>query len=198
MCSEYIQLHIMRLPIFQIFTTRELLQYGRRGAVDQALYRLVQSAFIVRLARGVFVRDASFSPTINEIVEAKMVAWNKSIFVHADNLLADLKLVAKEPGAFIVAIDAHSSSFETIAGRVELKGIGRRKIKLCQTKVGQVAYALWHLGEELCSQRKIFLATEKFGRSDREEFRRATAMMPGWLTDLCQFMFFSTRIPLRS
>jgi hypothetical protein len=198
MCSEYIQLHIMRLPISQIFTTRELLQYGKRAAVDQALYRLVHSAFIIRLARGVFVRDASTRPTIEEIVEAKMSAWNKSIFTHAENLLANLKLLAKEPDAYVVAVDSHSSSFETVEGQVELKGIGRRKVRLCQTKAGQIVYALWHIGRKICTKHEIVIATEKLSRHECEDLRRASAMMPGWLNDLCRFRFLRGRIQMRS
>jgi hypothetical protein len=180
MCSGYIHLHIMRLPMTQIFTTRELLQYGTRGAVDQALYRMVESGFITRLARAVFVRDASLSPTAEEITEAKMTAWNKLIFTHADNLL-----------------DGPSSSFQTVAGRVELKGIGKRRVGLNQSKVGQIVYALWHIGRNDCTEHEIKKATEHLSRPQREELRRSTALMPAWLNDLCRFRFASALMPMR-
>jgi hypothetical protein len=198
MCSGYIHLHIIRLPMTQIFTTRELLQYGTRAAVDQTLYRMVEAGFINRVARGVFIRDVSYSPPIEEIVEAKMAAWNKTIFTHAENLLAILNLAPKGPkDAHVVAVDGPSSSFETIAGRVELKAIGRRKVSLNQSKVGQIVYALWHLGRKSCAEQEIATATEGFSRSQREELRRATAMMPAWLNDLCRFRFVSTKMPMR-
>ncbi len=199
MCSGYIHLHIMRLPMTQIFTTRELLQYGTRGAVDQALYRMVESGFITRLARAVFVKDASFSPTVEEITEAKMTAWNKLIFTHADNLLATLKLAPKKDSdAYVVAVDGPSSSFQTVAGRVELKGIGKRKVGLNESKVGQIVYALWHIGRTDCTEHEIKMATEKFSRPQREELRRSSALMPAWLNALCRFRFVSAFMPMRS
>jgi hypothetical protein len=198
MCSGYIHLHIMRLPMTQIFTTRELLQYGTRGAVDQALYRMVESGFITRLARAVFVRDASLSPTAEEITEAKMTAWNKLIFTHADNLLETFKLAPKKHNdALIVAIDGPSSSFQTVAGRVELKGIGKRRVGLNQSKVGQIVYALWHIGRNDCTEHEIKKATEHLSRPQREELRRSTALMPAWLNDLCRFRFASALMPMR-
>ena len=198
MCSGYIHLHIMRLPMTQIFTTRELLQYGTRGAVDQALYRMVESGFITRLARAVFVRDASFSPPVEEITEAKMKAWNKSIFTHADNLLATFQLTPKKHNdAHVVAVDGPSSSFQTVAGRVELRGIGKRRVGLNQSKVGQIVYALWHIGRNDCTEHEIQKATEKFSRQQRQELRRSTSLMPAWLNDLCRFRFVPALMPMR-
>ncbi len=55
--ATFIRRHIFQLPAGQLFATRHLLAYGSRAAVDQALYRLVRSGVIVRLARGVFVRQ---------------------------------------------------------------------------------------------------------------------------------------------
>jgi hypothetical protein len=188
----------MRLPATQIFTTRELLQYGKRSAVDQALYRMVQSGFIIRLARAVFVRDASFEPTVQEIAEAKMTAWNKAIFTHADDLLSAMKLAHETASnVHVVAVDGPSSSFDTIAGRVELKGIGCRRVKLNETKVGQIVYALWHIGKRLCTEREVVVATQSLSRSERDDLRRSTAMMPAWLNDLCRFRFASARKPMR-
>ena len=47
-----IQRFISALPKNRIFTTREVLIFGTRGAVDRALGRLVKTERIVRLATG--------------------------------------------------------------------------------------------------------------------------------------------------
>ena len=77
MCIEFIQRHIRMLPARQIFTTREVLIYGTRTAVDSALSRMVEREVIARLARGVFVRDDSAEPTVAEIASAKAKAYGK-------------------------------------------------------------------------------------------------------------------------
>jgi hypothetical protein len=150
MCTEYIERHIRRLPPTQIFTTREVLRYGPRGAVDQALYRMVRIGFIVRLARGVFVRDASQKPTLYEIVSAKAQAWGKIIVTHAERVLREHEIRTVGPRKQAYAINAHSGTYWTIRGRVYMNGIGTRRMRLCKTKVGQLLYALWHIREGTC------------------------------------------------
>jgi len=196
MASAYIQRHILRLPATRIFTTRELLQYGSRGAVDQTLYRLVLAKSIIRLARGVFVRDDSLNPSQETILLAKAAAWGKTVFRHAQKILAPLGLAdlsAKQKSTF--AINAHSSSFDTRQGRVYVHGIGTRRVKLCQNEAGKIAYALWHLREYNCTKRHVTIATSSFGRTERQEFRLQSAFMPAWLHHLCYFRYAPARVP---
>ena len=195
MCTTYIYRHIMRLPRMKLFTTRELLQYGRRSAVDQALYRMVKAKFIIRLARGVFVRDDSRNPSLFEIATVKAAAFGKKLLKHAVSKLVELKLVPRtETVISLFAISGHSSSFLTCHGRVTLHGIGARKAKLCQTEVGQVVNALWHLGESGCTAREVTIASRNFQRTKREQFRQASALMPAWLHNICRFRYPSARV----
>src|SRR5438309_1180711 len=48
---------IARIGFDKLFTTRQLLLYGTRAAIDQALSRLVKAMHIARVARGVFIRE---------------------------------------------------------------------------------------------------------------------------------------------
>jgi hypothetical protein len=50
MCTEFISRHINQLAPTEIFTTREVLMYGSRSAVDSTLGRMVASGHIHRLA----------------------------------------------------------------------------------------------------------------------------------------------------
>src|SRR5450432_2013058 len=169
MCIQYIYRHIRMLPPTRIFTTRHMLIYGSRSAVDSALHRMVQSNFIIRLARGVFVRDDSSNPTIAEIAEAKAKAFGIKIARHAETILRDLNLTTKASAA-VFAKTGHSSSFWTIRGRVRLKGICQKKMSLCRTPVGRVIYALWHWGRRRCSFTDVMSACKTFGRTQREQF----------------------------
>ncbi len=188
--TTYISRHILRLPRTKIFTTREVLQYGSRGAVDEALSRMVASKFIVRLARGVFVKDASLNPSRKEIVKAKAAAWGKTIFKHAKKILANLGLAKKtSEDKATYAINAHSSSYGTIHGRVYFKGIGTRRKRLCQSKVGKMVYALWHLGYGGCTGRDVAIASSSLGRTERQELRLQSSIMPAWLHHLCFYRY---------
>ena len=192
MASLDIHEHIVRLPPTKIFTTRELLPYGTRAAVDQTLYRMVKSGFLTRLAFGVFIRDPSKNPTLKEIATAKLTAYGKRLVTFAEKTLSNLKIrsapslkqdIEKTDSTY--AIDSHSSSFATVRGRVYFRGIGSRKFKLCETRVGQIIYALWHKTSEHCDERDIRLATARFGRKERQQLRLASVFMPTWLNKLC-------------
>jgi hypothetical protein len=79
MATAAILSHIMQLRADSIFTTREVLQYGRRSAVDQCLYLLVKKNMIRRLASGVFIRDPHANPSVEEIARIKAAAFGLEI-----------------------------------------------------------------------------------------------------------------------
>jgi hypothetical protein len=71
----------------EIFTTRDLLSYGRRSAVDKTLVLMVQSGYLTRLAFGVFVvtHTSKAFYTVAEIVERKALAFGKVLYIHGSN-----------------------------------------------------------------------------------------------------------------
>jgi hypothetical protein len=186
MASAHIEAHILRLEATQVFTTRDVLQYGCRGAVDTCLYRMVKTGFIVRLARGVFVRDPRKQPSIQEIARIKAVSFGRRIFSHATEILKKLGILKAEKAVKArYAIDGHSSSFMTYRGRVRFQGIAPRKAKLCEMAVGKRVYALWHQVAASSIERAVNTATRDLNRFQRSELRRSSALMPAWLHHLC-------------
>ena len=182
--------HIMDLEPTCLFTTREVLKYGTRGAVDQCLYRMVKSGFIVRLARGVFVRDPRNNPTVAQIVEVKMAAYGKVVLKHATTILNAVGKTNSRTGRErIFAVSGHSSSFETWKGTATLTGVSARKAKLCQTPAGELAYALWSAGEGKKTTSIIGKVVARFDRAKREALKQASALMPGWLHNLCRWVY---------
>lgn len=197
MCIEFIYRHIRKLEPTQIFTTRDMLIYGSRTAVDSALHRMVKAEFIVRLARGVFVRDASKEPSLFEIAEAKLRAFKAKILDHADKILHDLS-ISPNPPAAVFAKSGHSSSFWTMRGRVYLQGVCEKKVQLAGTEVGKVVYALAHWGRRRCLNADVWLASRDFGRVERELFWLAGSLMPAWLNRLCARRYPLPRLAIPS
>jgi hypothetical protein len=186
--------HIMQLSPQTIFTTREMLQYGRRGAVDQCLHTMVKSRFIFRLAQGVFVRDASIVPSVEEIARIKARAFGKRICDDATNVLQEIGVTCVELEAPTEAervpktkysINGHSSSFRCIHGIVEFRGVAQRKARLSETKLGRRMFALWHLGNHRLTAKALVYQFRELNKSDREELRQGSAWMPAWLNDMC-------------
>lgn len=86
-CRALIRKHLSLLKPGEIFTTRDLLSYGRRSAVDKTLVLMVQSGYLTRLAFGVFVVTHTSKPfyTVAEIVERKALAFGKVLYIHGSN-----------------------------------------------------------------------------------------------------------------
>lgn len=74
-----IRTRLIEVPVEHLFTTRDMLVYGTRGAVDQALNRLVRQGEISRIAPGVFVKPSVdyHEAAPHEIAMVKAHSWGK-------------------------------------------------------------------------------------------------------------------------
>ncbi len=186
MCTGYINRHLHQLSSTEIFTTRHMLIYGTRSAIDSALSRMVANGQIFRLARGVFVKSLSGKPTLAQIVEAKLKAFGGKIAVHGMNILSSFYLARKDPYTF--AKNGSSRSFETIRGRAILKNQCARKMKLYIEEAGRAAIALWHHRKDWID-RAVDVVTASFKRTDREMLLLSSALKPAWLTAECRYRY---------
>jgi hypothetical protein len=188
MCIEYIYRHIRQLPLNQIFTTRDMLIYGSRSGVDSALHRMVRSGFIVRCARGVFIRKEARVPNIRNIVKAKTKAFGLQVF-HEDEIHFDVRLKNSDRQTALFWKVGGSSSFDTVHGRAHLRRIAEKKAALRDTPVGRSIFWLWQLGQRCCKTDSVRLATKHFGRSERQSLWRMSTLMPAWLSEICSGLF---------
>ena len=192
MAVEFVKRHINKLAPEQIFTTRELLIYGTRSAVDAALSRLVRLGIITRLARGVFVRELRPNLTIEEIARAKAVAFRKKIHQHPELAGTNSRQVREHEGrsteekqSVTYLKGGHSSSFATVRGRVYLKGVCERKLHMLQNKVSQAALVLWQRGRRNCKSSDVSTVATRFNRQEKFQFWLTGASVPQWLQELC-------------
>ncbi len=187
MCTEFISRHINQLAPTEIFTTREVLMYGSRSAVDSTLGRMVASGHIHRLARGVFVKDLSGNPTLSQIVQAKLKGFGGKIAIHAMTILSSFHLAS---GDFenTFAKNGSSSSFDTIRGRAFLKNHCARKMRLYQIEASRASIALWKHGEDWIDG-AVNAITESFNRIDRETFALSAVLRPAWLNRACRHRY---------
>jgi hypothetical protein len=129
--SVWIFTFVYRLNDGDVFTTRDVLGFGSRAAVDNALKRFVARGLITRLARGVFMR--SFGTTrkisIEEIARVKAAAFKKSV-AQTDAAAEVCFDVASSQGLLLrkadvrgtkVAVGGRSSSFMVAGKRVHLR-----------------------------------------------------------------------------
>jgi hypothetical protein len=185
--TSHIRKFIFNLPKGVIFSTRELLNFGKRAAVDQCLSRLVKKGDIRRLAWGLFMREDFDVATPSTIVIAteKARAFGRQIRVDGLEAARRLGLLSFcEPHEITYATDGRSSSFKINNIRISFKGVGARKMALGNTPVGLAIRALWELGKEACQPKLIERATIKFNRAERRQLRQSRHLMPFWMANL--------------
>jgi hypothetical protein len=184
--STFIRRHILRLPEGAIFSTREMLNYGRRSAVDQCLRRLVKSGRIIRLAWGLFMKDdvGTNKPSPLTVAKEKARAFGRKLMIDAADAAKLLGLTSFGNEQITYAIQGNSSSFKYGKMTIHLKGTCARKMSLGDDPVGLAIKALWRLGQKYCKQNNLSLATKKFTRPDRLQFKQSFHLMPAWLAEI--------------
>jgi Family of unknown function (DUF6088) len=187
MCtSAFIKRHIFSLPKGIIFSTRQMLNYGRRSAVDQCLYRLVKTGRIIRLAWGLFMVDDPnvTMPSSRQVATEKARAFSKQILTDAVDAAQHLGLIKLGNSKTTYAIQGHSSQFKYGETTIHFKGICQRKIALGDQPVGLAIKALWQYGKTHCHQIDMIGTTAQLNRPQHLEFRQSCQLMPVWMTNI--------------
>jgi hypothetical protein len=177
-------------PEGKIFTTRDCLTLGLRGAVDRALTRCVNAGIIFRLARGVFVKDSTGKRRYSnfDIAKAKAEAFGRRIVQMPKPLVDPYSNEArKKEEETLFYIDGRSSQFRIGDRTIQLKQTAKRKMQLAETKAGQAARLLWNLGRWSVDLAAYQEGVALFNRLDKEEFRHNVRWMPAWLSNYIAF-----------
>jgi len=186
---SFIRRFIFHLPEGEVFTTRDCLGFGFRAAVDRALSRLVRNGTLRRLARGVFARDPDGLRHYSdyEIAKIKAESFGRKMAAHPSRIAFDLGITSVENVESTFSTDGHTTKFLAGNKTIRLVHSSARKMRLSNTKSGQAARALWHLGKYAVNPEVIMQAVFKFDRDDRLELKRNVRWMPSWLADSFKF-----------
>jgi hypothetical protein len=169
----------------EIFTTRDLLNYGSRNAVDQAMHRMVKAGYVIRLARGVFVRadDKTECFTAFEIAKVKAESFGRQIITHAKDIAYKLKILPEGNKEITYATDGASSSFAFGDIRIYFKKTSLKNMCLGETRVGQAIRALNYIGKNFCGDSAVRAAIQELWREQplKVQLKKSNAFMPSWL-----------------
>ncbi len=194
--SSLIKRHIFQLSLGRIFTTREVLLYGPRSAVDQCLSCLVKKGIIIRLARGVFVKEGSRVDQIavEDVAKAKAEAFGKQIATWGGELASRLGLApeSQSHSKRTFCVSGSSSSFKFREITVVLRKTCARKMSLNGSAPGQFLHALWHIGlDQIRALTSRQVSNIRLNHLAREEIRLSVGSLPAWLAAL----FLRWRLP---
>lgn len=152
-CMSKIRRHFSMVGINVEVCSRHLINYGSRGAMDQAVYMLIKRQEIVRVASGVFMRAGS---TIefddDELAAIKTKAFGKRVHPHLvevpESCRKHTAAVEKdEIDSFSIESDARPTQFHRRETVIKIKAISGRKVQLSDDPAGLLIKKFWHMGK---------------------------------------------------
>lgn len=183
---------IDELPDDQIFTTRDLLHLTTsRTAIDVTMHRMVYMDELIRLARGVFLKNSpnQRKPSIEEVAVIKARSFGKKIYQHGINAAAEIGLIDKKyykRTLHLFYTDGCSSSFRAGRYRVKFKSVSKRKTNISNTDAGKLLKAVWSQGRANIRKmrNKAMFIEKNLNRMQRLSFRSEVRIMPIWLVEM--------------
>jgi len=187
----WVRRYIYKLPVGELFTTRDLLGFGSRRAIDATTHRMVKTKKIVRVARGVFYRverhERNQPPriyTAYEVAAVKAAAFGKRIMIHPVSAAHMMEFTNKGNCCLIFSTSGCSSSFTLGSTRIIFKGTCARKMQLGDSLVGLLAKAIWSLGPKHRDPEAFQPSLKRLKRKHRQQLCELRSLMPAWALDL--------------
>jgi len=177
---------IKKLDRDTIFTTRDLLTFGTRSSVDNAVYNLVNREEMVRIIPGVFSLPGSKRKlSLKELAIIKAKSFGHRIIKHASEIASDLGLASSRvpDNEVWFATSGSKSAFKFGSIKIRFKPTCARKMRLGDTRAGQVIRALNYIGWRKVTDKTVALATVDLSGRTRRRLQSLASMMPAWLSE---------------
>jgi hypothetical protein len=182
--TDRINEYVKSISHGKLFTTRDLLGFGKRAAVDQATHRAVKSGEWQRTARGVFCKKESAVPYMFdrlEVMKCKAIAFGKDVALKHQFQKDTKKLVIENARLFI---SGHDTQFGLRGDNAILKLKGHRKIRVANSKGGDHAFAHWSHGKRNYNQKELSdLLVETLSLDQLKDLCDQYRFLPAWIND---------------
>jgi hypothetical protein len=165
---EAIRSFALALAEAKPFVIANVLSFGTRAAVDQAITRLVKEGTIERVTRGMYMR-----PGVDEYVG--------KVFPSAEEIVAAL---ASETNA---VFDVHGALAAVELGLTTQHPMSS-KLALSGTRAGLALRALEYLGQREVTMSTLGKVKSKLKKEEFANLSEARGAMSSWLSD--QFFYF--------
>lgn len=186
--AEQIRARIEQMPAGEPFTTASLLALGTRANVDQTLHRLARGGHITSVSRGIYVRPkmnrfvGPVMPEPLQIAEAIARATGAVIQVHGAEAARQFGLTTQMPMQPVYLTTGSTRRLKFGKLLITLKHTAPRKLAL-DGRPGLALVALAYLGKEGVTIEAIERVRQQLQPEEFERLRRATGIMPAWLSD---------------
>ncbi len=198
--AENVRQHIKAQPKGKPLLTISMMSLGPRASVDQALLRLAREGFIVRLARGVYVRPKNnryvgqVLPGTAEIVKALAKAKGETIHTHGAEAALLLGLTTQVPMKALYYTNGPSRDFRIGNMKVIVKNVSSRLLALAGRPAGVAFSALWYMGREQVTPQTLAFIQKKLPTKEFAALRECP-QLPAWLKEIFR-RFETTTAPV--
>jgi len=172
-------------PEGALIRCNELLSFGSRAAVDQALSRLTREGALLRVARGVYARpvEGAFgarTPSEHAVIEAWSAARGEVVAPAPVTAANALGLTTQNPVRAVFVTSGRSRSLHLAGRTIELQHAPGWLVNAPDTKVGAIVRAGAWLGPARAAATLAPIVSQ-LEAAERSELQRAVAGAPTWL-----------------
>jgi hypothetical protein len=191
---EAIRSFALALAEAKPFVIANVLSFGTRAAVDQAITRLVKEGTIERVTRGMYMRPGvdeyvgKVFPSAEEIVAALASETNAVFDVHGALAAVELGLTTQHPMSTIFLTTGRSRVIAIGKSRIFLRHQAASKLALSGTRAGLALRALEYLGQREVTMSTLGKVKSKLKKEEFANLSEARGAMSSWLSD--QFFYF--------
>ena len=188
--SEAVRAFAMSLAPVEPFVVANVLSYGTRAAVDQALTRLTKERIIERVTRGTYMRPGSSKyvakvlPSAAKVIKAIASEGKEIIEINGAQTAMQLGLSTQVPASQIFLTTGSSRVIILGEGKIFLRHQSPSKFVLAGTIAGQTLRALEYLGPREVTTKTLVEVKSKLEASEFNNLSAARGAMPTWLSDL--------------
>ncbi len=169
------------------FSPRDLLSFGRRGAVDQTLSRLMKERVVRRIGRGLYVRSQpdQGKAGISSAAIAAALARSEGVKVQVSGAEAAYRLGLSEerPKECIYLTTGPSKRVKVGNQVVEFQHDVSPAMLGAGTQAGMVISALRHLGADSVTAHVLVSIHKQLSQRTARQLRQYRALVPGWMRE---------------
>lgn len=173
-----------------VFTPKDFIDFGTRGAVDMALMRLTRSDAIRHVGRGLYdypklhAKLGALSPNTDSLAQAVSTQSGDKIFSSGAVAANRLGLSTQVPARATYATSG-PSRIKNVAGRtLALRHARVPLIDGGSDRANAVVQAMAHLGKGNIDTGVIQRLARRLDDRDMKALHAARPQMPGWMADL--------------
>ncbi len=172
-----------------VFTPKDFIDFGTRGAIDVSLSRLVQSGDIRRIGRGLYdypvLHDklGALTPNAHSIAKALSSQSGDKLAPSGAEAANRLGLSSQVPGKVSYATTGRSKTAKAAGRSFQLRHSRAPVLDKAPDSVNAVLQALGHIGRDNLDDDKIRRFAARLNDRDMHALNRARAQMPGWMGD---------------